>query len=200
MQTAPTYDELNASYSQYWLDYLEKDRRIFASRSDTDAFVRVCSSASFYKRQIEWSILTVARYRRFILVNRRCMLPDSIPATVRFCLSWVIGHDCTSPKAWPTDKFHAWLFEKLGRFERSSPDCVQPAVVKSLRRVAACRMSSFRTLYQLPRVPPPVYFGYSPPRTLTDKEVDVVQKLAFLRFASTSRPYESPLKFHPIMW
>jgi len=197
LQNSPTYDELNASASGYYLDYLEEGRRIFAARSSTDDFVRVCSSTSFYKKQIAWSIMTVSRYWHFILINRKCRFPDSVPATVRFCLSWIIGHDCTDPKAWPTDKFHAWLYEKLGRFHHSDSDILRNAVVCSLRRVSEDRLSAFSSLYKLTNARLPVD-GVNLP--FTHKEVDVVRKLAMLRFASASRPYASPLELYPIMW
>jgi len=200
---APTYDQMSVSASGYRINYL--DGRIFSSRSDCDSFVRVCSSGSFYKAQIEWSILTVAQYHwRFI--RSECLgnpYPDTVPAVVRFCLSWIIGHDCTDCKRWPADKFHAWLLEKLGRFEysRGRPDLTRASVVKSLKDVASVRMSAYSSLFKLKPAPPcPVYYGRCrAPSSCTDKEADVVRQLALLRFVREERPYVSVDALLPVL-
>ena len=123
--------------------------RIYASRARDHNYVRVCSSHTFYIAQIKWSIRTVADYWHGIVDASPRKLPLEVPPVVRFCLSWIIGTDCTDEEVWSANKLHAWLCDKLGE--------VGPKGLSGLlRRIADHRRTAYHALYEL-HAPPPVY-------------------------------------------
>ena len=172
------------------LDYMQG--RIFACRDGNGHnFVRVCSHDAFYIAQIDWSINTVAKYWYTIVSKREHMLPASVPLTVRFCLSWIIGHDCTNTVEWPTHKFHSWLHTKLGVYERLTTSDLEGVFVDDLRDISHRRLSEYHSLYVM-RCDPPVYTDRYRKRPFSDKEMDVINQLSLLRFAREGRRYECP--------
>jgi len=84
---------------------------ICAVRSVDDAYTRVVSSNAFYLKQISWCIDTVGTYWDYVRVGRRGVWPNEVHMTIRFCISWLLGRDCTT---WTAHRVHAWLKQNIG--------------------------------------------------------------------------------------
>ena len=85
--------------------------RICAVTCVEDDYTRVISSGEFYKKQVSWCIETVAAYWEFIRVDRHGVCPTQVPMTIRFCMSWLSGLDCTN---WVARQVFHWLRKTVG--------------------------------------------------------------------------------------
>jgi len=90
---------------------------ICAVSSLDDDFTRVVSSNTFYLKQITWSINVVEDYWTFICSKRNGVWPSEVPMTIRFCISWLSGRDCT---AWTAHQVHFWLKHNVDNSQPSS--------------------------------------------------------------------------------
>ena len=189
LQELPKVSDMPCSYVP--IDYMQG--RIFAAKALCDDFTRVCSSNRFYAKQIEWSIETVCRYWHNVLKNPHFTSLKALE-TVTFCLSWILGTDVT---IWPKSKLHAWFRAKLG----NNPLWTDV----QLKRVSVWRRAAPEAMPTL-MAPPPVYGGYRVARPythdprFTDTEYDAIDALAFLPYASMSRPYSPPAKVLSVSW
>ena len=85
--------------------------RICAMTCVEDEYTRVISSNEFYKKQISWCIETVSSFWEFIRIDRRGVRPTRVNMTIRFCMSWLSGQDCT---AWTASQVFRWLQLTVG--------------------------------------------------------------------------------------
>ena len=161
--------------------------RIFVAKAVRDNFTRVCASTQFYSKQLEWSIATVCRYWEQTLANP-LNVPLEVEETAAFCLSWIIGTDCTS---WSPFKLHIWFRAKLG--------CEPLFFHEHLKRISVRRRSDPEAMCVL-YAPPPVYGGYRVARPYThdprfsDSEYDAIDALSFLPYACMTRQYSPPTR------
>ena len=75
---------------------VELPGRICVMTCVEDDYTRVISSNEFYKKQISWCIETVSSFWEFIRVDRHGVRPTRVNMTIRFCMSWLSGQDCTT--------------------------------------------------------------------------------------------------------
>jgi len=90
---------------------VELSGRICAMTCVEDEYTRVISSNEFYKKQIAWCIETVGSFWEFIRVDRHGVRPTRVNMTVRFCMSWLSGQDCTT---WTARQVFRWLQLTVG--------------------------------------------------------------------------------------
>ena len=81
-----------------------------------DEYTRVVSSNSFYLKQITWCINVVGDYWVHVRSKRNGVWPPRAPMTVRFCISWLSGRDCTT---WTAHQVHFWLKHNIGADQAS---------------------------------------------------------------------------------
>ena len=99
----------------------KKDRKstvspICAVSSLDDDYTRVVSSNAFYLKQITWCMNVVEDYWTFICRKRNGVWPQQVPMTIRFCLSWLSGRDCTT---WTAHQVHFWLKHNVDKRQPS---------------------------------------------------------------------------------
>ena len=75
---------------------VELSGRICAMSCVEDDYTCVIFSNQFYKKQISWYIETVRSFWEFIRVDRHGVRPTRVNMTIRFCMSWLSGQDCTT--------------------------------------------------------------------------------------------------------
>ena len=90
---------------------VELPGRICAMTCVEDEYTRVISSNEFYKKQICWCIETVSSFWEFIRVDRHGVCPTQVSMTIRFCISWLSGQDCTT---WSARRVFRWLQLTVG--------------------------------------------------------------------------------------
>ena len=87
--------------------------RIYVVQDHSGEYVHVVSTTSFYRAQIDWSTHIVSAYwvRKLEEFGANGFVVNFVPETVRFCLSRIIGSDCT---VWSANRIHIWMAQKLG--------------------------------------------------------------------------------------
>ena len=85
--------------------------RVFAKYALADGLVRMCSTQKFYLRQMEWSVKTVAEYWRHVVNTRHGVWPSEVPMVLKFCISWITGHDHTEDS---TREICGWMNRNIG--------------------------------------------------------------------------------------
>ena len=84
---------------------------VHATLACDDDTVRVTSSYEFFRKQIRWCVDTLDHYWALCRSRNNGVWPDQVPRSVRFCLSWLIGTDCTG---WTARQIHSWMHRRLG--------------------------------------------------------------------------------------
>ena len=119
---------------------------ICAVSSLDDEYTRVVSSNSFYLKQVTWCVDVVGDYWAHIRAKRNGVWPSRVPMTIRFCISWLAGRDCT---AWTAHQVHFWLKHNIGE----SPASHSLVYVAWGNKMDPCpRVGPARTLLNNPRV------------------------------------------------
>ena len=139
--------------------------RISAVTCVDDNYTRVISSNAFYLKQISWCIDTVGVYWNHVRIGRRGVWPDRVHMTIRFCISWLLGQDCTG---WSAHQVHYWLKHNIGV---STPSHSLMYVAWSSRMDPCPIMAPARALLDPPNralsrlsLPPPrAYHRFGPP-------------------------------------
>ena len=85
---------------------------VHATMEFEDGTVRMTSSHEFFRKQMRWSAHYVQDYWHGIVHSNNGVWPPEAPMTVRFCLSWLVGVDCT---LWTSRQVHSWMHRKLGK-------------------------------------------------------------------------------------
>ena len=123
-----------------------------------DRKVRWMSSNDFYLRQMKWCVSTVTNFWRDSMRRRRGVWPTNIPLTIRFCMSWLSGIDCTN---WSVRHVCRWLTQRLSRGHRFTSMMLiafasqrVPESVEECARTQLRRPSSHLRTSRL-RLPPP---------------------------------------------
>ena len=84
---------------------------VFATIAFEDGTVRMTSTHEFFCKQMRWSAHVVQDYWHKVIHTQKGVWPSEVPTTVRFCLTWIVGIDCTS---WTPRQIHGWMNRKLG--------------------------------------------------------------------------------------
>jgi len=142
-----------------------KPERVVAVSCVDDNYIRVISRNAFYLAQISWCIDTVGVYWEYVRVGRRGVWPAQVHMTIRFCISWLVGQDCT---CWSAHRVHSWLKQHIGV---STPSHSLMYIAWSSRMdpcpvVAPARAMMDppnRALSRLSLPPPRVYHRFGPP-------------------------------------
>ena len=79
---------------------------VFAKYVLSDGLVRMISTQKFYLKQIEWCVKSVSEFWRHIVRVRHGVWPNVVPMSLRFCISWLNGFDCTD---WTARQVCCWL-------------------------------------------------------------------------------------------
>ena len=85
--------------------------QIEAFYDPADDQVRWISSNEFFIRQMEWCLESVTSYWQW-RVRKALYEPCEIPMTIRFCVSFLSGIDCTG---WTVRELLAWFYHRFGR-------------------------------------------------------------------------------------
>ena len=89
----------------------KRRERVFAKYVLRDGLVRVISTQKFYVKQMQWSVKCVTDYWRHLNRVRHGVYPDEVPMSLRFCISWITGHDYTDTSA---REICGWLNRNMG--------------------------------------------------------------------------------------
>ena len=119
---------------------------ICAVSSLDDDYTRVVSSNAFYLKQITWSVTVVEDYWTYICSKRNGVWPSRVPMTIRFCVSWLSGRDCTT---WTAHQMHFWLKHNV---DKSQPKHSLVYVAWASKMDPCPRAEPARTLLNNPRV------------------------------------------------
>jgi len=84
---------------------------IYANYALRDGLVHMVSSQKFYFKQMQWCMESVSDFWLHIVRVRRGVLPDEVPMSLRFCISWLTGYDCTN---WSAREVCGWLQHNIG--------------------------------------------------------------------------------------
>jgi len=73
--------------------------------------VNVISSQRFYLKQMQWCVESINDFWQHIVHVRRGVMPNVVPMSLRFCISWLTGNDCTN---WNAREVCGWLQRNAG--------------------------------------------------------------------------------------